>query len=466
MLACGHAAAAPARDADSLLIVDCLLPGRIQRLGNAVTYAAARRAIKTTASECRVRGGEYTESGEVTTASLMRIWLPLAKAGDVEAQTNLGEIFEKGLGGVARPELAVEWYRLAAEQGHARAQVNLGAMYERGLGVAKDPAKATEWYRRASGLGPASFLPGADAPAEVTRLRAERDALARELQSERGRAEQLKKELDAINRRLGGERGSLQQKQLELEQARGDLERRSREAEQQRQRLAAATTDRRDLDAARNELARLQRELDEQRGSVAVRDRQLATLRQSVERLQAQSSVLQARLSEVRASKGAKPSVVSASPGQRWSEAVSFGRYHALVIGSNAYKFMPRLQTAEKDAETVAGLLRERYGFKTTLLLNPDRYQLLSALNKLRETLTADDNLLIYYAGHGELDRVNDRGYWLPVDAEENSTANWIPAYQITDILNAMSAKQIMLVANSCYSGTLTRSSIARLMPA
>jgi hypothetical protein len=97
------------------------------------------------------------------------------------------------------------------------------------------------------------------------------------------------------------------------------------------------------------------------------------------------------------------------------------------------------------------------------VLLDADRYQILSALNELREKLTSEDNLLIYYAGHGELDRVNGRGYWLPIDAESDSTANWIPVYQITDVLNAMSAKQVMLVADSCYSGMLTRSAIARL---
>ena len=87
----------------------------------------------------------------------------------------------------------------------------------------------------------------------------------------------------------------------------------------------------------------------------------------------------------------------------------------------------------------------------------------LSNLNKLREELTEDDNLLIYYAGHGELDQVNLRGHWLPVDAEPNSTANWISNVDITDILNAISARHVLVVADSCYSGTMTRSALARL---
>lgn len=54
------------------------------------------------------------------------------------------------------------------------------------------------------------------------------------------------------------------------------------------------------------------------------------------------------------------------------------------------------------------------------------------------------------------------RGYWLPVDAEADNSANWLSNVTVTDIFNIMSAKQILLVADSCYSGTLTRSAIAR----
>ena len=79
------------------------------------------------------------------------------------------------------------------------------------------------------------------------------------------------------------------------------------------------------------------------------------------------------------------------------------------------------------------------------------------------ERLTENDNLLIYYAGHGVLDEVNSRGHWQPVDAEAESSANWISNVALTDVLNAMSAKHILVVADSCYSGTLTRSSLARL---
>jgi TPR repeat protein len=142
---------------------------------------------------------------------------------------------------------------------------------------------------------------------------------------------------------------------------------------------------------------------------------------------------------------------------------VNFGNYHALLIGNKDYVTLPDLDTTIYDATAFRDVLRDKYGFKTTLLTDASRYDMLSALEKLRAELTEDDNLLIYYAGHGELDEVNTRGHWLPVDAEEGSRANWISNVAISDILNSMSANKVLVVADSCYSGTMTRSTLARL---
>jgi uncharacterized caspase-like protein len=155
---------------------------------------------------------------------------------------------------------------------------------------------------------------------------------------------------------------------------------------------------------------------------------------------------------------GGEPRVGVPPPGN-----VHFGRYHALVIGNNEYRQLKPLKTAVADAREVARVLELDYGFTVRLLLNANRYEMLAALNEMREKLTEKDNLLIYYAGHGELDDRNQRGHWLPVDAEPNSTANWISNVAITDVLNTMTVQQLLVVADSCYAGTLTRSSLGRL---
>jgi len=164
---------------------------------------------------------------------------------------------------------------------------------------------------------------------------------------------------------------------------------------------------------------------------------------------------------EQAAAPSASPASVVGIP--RPKQRIAFGNYHALVIGINDYRFLKPLQTAVNDAKEVAKVLEKEYGFRVTLLLNPTRYDILSALNDLRQRLTEKDNLLIYYGGHGELDQRNQRGHWLPIDAEPNSSANWISNIQVTDILNAMTVQQLLVVADSCYAGTLTRSALGRL---
>ncbi len=133
------------------------------------------------------------------------------------------------------------------------------------------------------------------------------------------------------------------------------------------------------------------------------------------------------------------------------------GGYHALVIGNDDYAHLPKLDMAVSDAITISDLLRSKYGFDVTLLLNATRSQILSFIDWLKDELTADDGLLIYYAGHGRIDRGTDTGYWLPIDARADDKSNWIANDSITELLRAMKAHHVIVIADSSFSGTKTR---------
>jgi FOG: TPR repeat, SEL1 subfamily len=470
--------------AEDLLIVDCLLPAQIRRLGQQVTYLSARRAVKTAARDCEIRGGEYVAFDRANYATALRVWLPLAEGGDPAAQTNVGEIFEKGLGVPADHAAAAVWYRRAAERGFSRAAINLGQLYEQGLGVPKDPVQALGWYRKAAGLGDLPFgLAATSAPPPQE-------------------TQQLRDEVAQLRRQLDAKQAELTRAQRDHEALRGSLETRLNDAKTERDALARV---RRQLEAAlREQLNDALRPGQEQTssgqregsregcrraggaaGSTGPRcgraqvaayrlggclDGQEGRARPSAEGLRCRDQPAPARRGGP--TPATTPTTKDGSPSRSTGQAVglprpkdlgAFGNYHALVIGNDEYRQLPRLNTAVNDAREIDRTLKARYGFKVTLLLNADRYQILSALNGIRERLTDKDNLLIYYAGHGELDRKNQRGHWLPVDAEPNSSANWISNSAITDILNAMNVQQLLVVADSCYAGTLTRSSVGRL---
>ncbi len=141
---------------------------------------------------------------------------------------------------------------------------------------------------------------------------------------------------------------------------------------------------------------------------------------------------------------------------------IDFGNYHALVIGNDNYRSLPKLKSSTKDAKEIADLLEKNYGFKVNLQLNATRLDVITALNYFRKNLAANDNLLVYYAGHGILDDQAEEGYWLPVDATEESEVNWISNSLITRNIKAINAKHILVVADSCYSGKLLRSTPKR----
>ena len=136
---------------------------------------------------------------------------------------------------------------------------------------------------------------------------------------------------------------------------------------------------------------------------------------------------------------------------------IDFGHYYALVIGNNNYQNLPKLISAKNDAQEVAKILTNLYGFSVELLIDVSRSEILLALRNLRNNLADQDNLLIYYAGHGWLDKEADEGYWLPTDAEKNNMLNWISNFSITTTLRAIRAKHVLIVADSCYSGKLAR---------
>lgn len=157
-----------------------------------------------------------------------------------------------------------------------------------------------------------------------------------------------------------------------------------------------------------------------------------------------------------------KPTYQMNTEGQGTS-TIDLGQYYALIIGNKRYSYWPSLDTPERDAIKVDEVLREKYSFKTKVLINATRSDILEALNEYQKNLTDKDNLLVYYAGHGFLDEKITRGYWVPVEGKLDSPVDWISTFDISDFLGRMTAKHVIVVADSCYSGALTRSSPARL---
>jgi hypothetical protein len=134
------------------------------------------------------------------------------------------------------------------------------------------------------------------------------------------------------------------------------------------------------------------------------------------------------------------------------------GRYHALLIAVQDYDHpsVNRLDYPVGDAQQVGRELTSRYAFEpqnVTTLKNPDRRTILDALDQMTEKLKPEDNLLIFYAGHGQWDEQRKQGYWLPRDATRERRADWISNSDLRDAIRGIKARHILLISDACFAG-------------
>ena len=182
-----------AANLEDAIVVDCQLPGKLQKLGGTRTYMTPGVLVRLSAVDCRARGGEYTLGDLVEWHPLAAAMAATRGARKPEAQYYVARIYANGMSGVAVDHgRAADWYKRAADQNYSPAVQELGYMYEQGLGVQKDPMLALNLQRQAAGLGEefdyawkvtAAQEEGAR---QVAALSAQLDASNAELQTMRG----------------------------------------------------------------------------------------------------------------------------------------------------------------------------------------------------------------------------------------------------------------------------------------
>ncbi len=134
---------------------------------------------------------------------------------------------------------------------------------------------------------------------------------------------------------------------------------------------------------------------------------------------------------------------------------LEFGNYHALVIANDQYQNLEDLKSPRRDAEALAEVLTNRYDFEVETLFDATRREMYQGLLDYRERLGSDDNLLVYYAGHGHTDLATGRGFWQGVDAHADSNSNSLRNSEVIRQLEDMQAKQVLVIADSCFAGSL-----------
>lgn len=136
------------------------------------------------------------------------------------------------------------------------------------------------------------------------------------------------------------------------------------------------------------------------------------------------------------------------------------GKFYALLIGVNEYNDpnLPNLDYPVSDAENLYKVLVTDYLFDEEnmfLLKNAKRADINIALDNLARTITSEDNLLIFYAGHGWWDKTADIGYWLPADANKSYKTEWFRNSTLCDYIREINSKHTLLITDACFGGSI-----------
>ncbi len=137
------------------------------------------------------------------------------------------------------------------------------------------------------------------------------------------------------------------------------------------------------------------------------------------------------------------------------------GKFYALVIGIDKYTGQwPSLSNATHDASGVAAELSTDYRFdKVTTLLdnNATRANIIRQMEWLTENVKKNDNVLIFYSGHGDFKKTLNKGFWVPVDAQTESIVDFISNSDIQTFLGGIPSRHTLLIADACFSGDIFR---------
>jgi len=132
------------------------------------------------------------------------------------------------------------------------------------------------------------------------------------------------------------------------------------------------------------------------------------------------------------------------------------GKNYLFIIAINDYPNYNKLYNAVEDAKAIEQVLEERYVFEEILTLHDveaSRNNILEYLELLENQITSKDNLCIFFSGHGYAQK--KVGFIVPHDAPANSRRGFIENSTLMNHLRISEAHHILLVLDSCFSGSL-----------
>ncbi len=130
---------------------------------------------------------------------------------------------------------------------------------------------------------------------------------------------------------------------------------------------------------------------------------------------------------------------------------------YALIFATNEYDNWSNLTNPIFDAKTISKDLTERYGFEVELVQNANKGEMMSKLKEYaRKAYNPHDQLLIFFAGHGQYDEDFGEGYVVCKNSlrDDDGNTSYIPHSILRTIINNISCEHTFLMMDVCFGGT------------
>lgn len=143
--------------------------------------------------------------------------------------------------------------------------------------------------------------------------------------------------------------------------------------------------------------------------------------------------------------------------------------FYALLIAAQNYQdnAFPSLHGPYRDAQALRTVLTTSYNFEpghVTVLADKSKDEILDAVETTCKRLNPDDNLLIFYAGHGTyttgINAFDVHGYLVPTSAKQGKFYTYISSDELTGSFRQCKSKHILVIADACFGGSLARRAI------
>lgn len=130
---------------------------------------------------------------------------------------------------------------------------------------------------------------------------------------------------------------------------------------------------------------------------------------------------------------------------------------YALFFATDRYEEWDDLVNPIDDAHSIAKELEETYGFQVEVVENATKEEVWAKIRSYADIkYNPQDQLMIFFAGHGQYDDTFGEGYVVPTDAKANDQAktSYISHNRLRNNIDNLGCKHVLLAMDVCFGGT------------